>query len=126
MKLSSKSFNDGGLIPGRYAFCVKAPRGHVILSLNRNPELSWSHAPAGTRSFVITCIDTDAPTRPDDVNQDDREVPASLPRGEFVHWLMVDIPAGITQIAEGACSQGVVAKGKGKPAGPAGSRQSVN
>ncbi|MGH8540720.1 MAG: YbhB/YbcL family Raf kinase inhibitor-like protein [Stenotrophobium sp.] len=126
MKLSSRTFNDGGLIPGRCAFCVKAPNGHVTLSLNLNPELNWSHAPVDTRSFVITCIDTDAPTRPDDVNQDGREVPAGLPRSEFVHWLMVDVPAGITQIAEGACSEGVTAKGKGKPAGPAGSRQSVN
>ena len=126
MKVSSRSFNDGGLIPGRCAFCVRSPHGHVRLSQNLNPQLSWEQAPAGTRSFVITCIDTDAPTRADDVNQPGREVPASLARAEFVHWLMTDIPAHITQIAEGACSQGVTAKGKTQPAGPQGAHQGMN
>lgn len=126
MKISSQSFRNGGLIPGRCAFCVRSPREHVALAQNRNPQLSWSHAPSGTRSFVITCIDSDAPTQPDDVNQPGRIVPANLPRAEFVHWLMVDIPPHITSIAEGACSRGVTAKGKTDPTGPESARQGVN
>ncbi|HEY1078003.1 MAG TPA: YbhB/YbcL family Raf kinase inhibitor-like protein [Fontimonas sp.] len=126
MKLTSTSFRPNGRIPGRCAFAVQSPRTHVSLSDNRNPHLAWSGAPAGTRSFVLTCIDSDAPTRPDDVNQAGREVPADLPRAEFVHWLMVDIPPSLHEIAEGACSTGVVARGKTAPAGPAGSRQGVN
>ena len=126
MKLSSKTFKNGGLIPGRCGFCVQAPRGHVRLSQNLNPHLAWSGAPAGTRSFVLTVIDADAPTKPDDVNQEGREVPVSLPRAEFVHWLMVDIPADVSEIAEGSSSNGVAVKGKSAPAGPEGSRQGVN
>ncbi|MES2490025.1 MAG: YbhB/YbcL family Raf kinase inhibitor-like protein [Pseudomonadota bacterium] len=126
MKLSSKTFKDGSLIPGRCGFCVQAPRGHVRLSQNLNPHLAWSGAPAGTRSFVLTVIDADAPTKPDDVNQEGREVPADLPRAEFVHWLMVDIPADVTEIAEGSGSNGVTVKGKSAPSGPQGTRQGVN
>lgn len=126
MKLTSRSFRPNGRIPGRCAFAVRSPKGHVRLAANRNPHLAWSGAPAATRSFVLTCIDADAPTRPDDVNKEGREVPASLPRAPFVHWLMVDIPADVTEIAEGACSQGVVAHGKRAPAGPEGTRQGIN
>lgn len=126
MKLTSQSFRDGGAIPGRCAFAVPDPVTHVRLSDNRNPELSWTGAPAGTKSFVLLCIDADAPTRPDDVNREGRSVPKSLPRAEFMHWAMVDIPPAATRIEEGACSQGVTPRGKPQPAGPAGSRQGVN
>lgn len=126
MKLSSKSFENGGVIPGRCAFAVKAPRGHVRLSDNLNPELSWSGAPAGTRSFVLLCIDPDVPTRADDVNKEDREVPLKLPRTTFTHWALVDIAPDVSQIEEGACSRGVTARGKTQPPGPEGSRQGVN
>ncbi len=126
MKLTSTSFRPNGRIPGRCAFAVQSPRSRVRLTDNRNPHLLWSGAPAGTRSFVLTCIDGDAPTRPDDVNQVGREVPADLPRAEFVHWLMVDIPVSVTEIAEGSCSDRVTIRGKAAPFGPAGSRQGVN
>lgn len=126
MKLSSKSFENGGVIPGRCAFAVKAPRGHVRLSDNLNPELSWTGAPTGTKSFVLLCIDPDVPTKPDDVNKEDREVPLKLPRTTFTHWAMVDIGADVTEIEEGAFSRGVTARGKRAPAGPEGSRQGIN
>ncbi|TDU30864.1 PBP family phospholipid-binding protein [Panacagrimonas perspica] len=126
MKLSSKSFENGGVIPGRCAFAVKAPRGHVRLSDNLNPELSWTGTPTGTKSFVLLCIDPDVPTKPDDVNKEDREVPLKLPRTTFTHWAMVDIGADVTEIEEGAFSRGVTARGKRAPAGPEGSRQGIN
>jgi Raf kinase inhibitor-like YbhB/YbcL family protein len=126
MKLSSRSFRHQGRIPGRCAFARRSPSGHIRLADNRSPHLRWSGAPAATRSFVLTCIDSDAPTRPDDVNREGRIVPADLPRAEFVHWLMVDIPASVTELAEGACSEGVIAHGKRAPQGPEGSRQGVN
>lgn len=126
MKLTSTSFEAGGLIPGRCAFAVKAPRGHLRLSENLNPELSWSGAPGGTRSLVLLCIDPDVPTRADDVNQEGREVPLKLPRTDFAHWVVVDLAASVSSIAEGACSQGVIARGKTAPAGPEGSRQGLN
>lgn len=126
MKLISRSFRPNGPVPGRCAFAVKSPKGHVKLADNRNPHLAWSAVPEGTRSFVLTCIDADAPTRPDDVNREGRIVAAGLPRAEFVHWLMVDIPADVREIAEGSCAEGVVARGKRAPTGPQGARQGVN
>jgi len=91
---------------------------HVRLSDNRNPHLRWSGAPAGTRSFVLICRDPDAPTRPDDVNKESRSVPVELPRTDFFHWVMVDIPAPVTEIHAGSCSNGLAARGKAVPAGP--------
>ena len=126
MKLTSKTFSDGGVIPGRCAFAVKAPKGHVRLSENLNPELTWSGAPAGTRSFALVCTDPDAPTKPDDVNKADREVPLKLPRATFIHWAVVDIAPSITQIEEGASSNGVTARGKQQPGGIEGAKQGVN
>ena len=126
MNLTSASFGDGAAIPGRCAFAVIDPKTHVSLSDNRNPELSWSGVPAGTRSFVLFCIDPDCPTDGTDVNKEGRSVSKSLRRGEFMHWAMVDIPPSLTHIAEGFCSQGVTARGKQKPKGPAGSRQGGN
>lgn len=126
MKLTSQSFHDGGAIPGRCAFAVMDPTTHVRLSDNRNPELSWSGAPAGTKSFALLCIDPDAPTEGTHVNKAGRSVSRSLPRAEFMHWAMVDIPGSTTSLAEGACSQGVSARGKKEPKGPAGARQGLN
>src|SRR5690349_24980864 len=101
MKLTSESFRHGGAIPGRCAFAVTDPKTHVRLSDNRNPQLAWSDVPAGTKSFVLMCIDSDAPTVGDNVNQEGRTVARSLPRAEFMHWAMVDIPAAVRQLAEG-------------------------
>jgi Raf kinase inhibitor-like YbhB/YbcL family protein len=127
MKLASHSFSDGGIVPGRCAFAVKAPIGHLALSQNLNPELHWSGVPAGCASLVLLCIDPDAPSpKPDGVNSEGKILPAGLPRGEFVHWVMVDIAPTLHRIAEGACGSGITPRGKRQPAGPEGSRQGIN
>ncbi len=127
MQLRSDDFDDQQPIPAALAFGQPGADGEpCVLSANRNPHLAWRNAPPGTLSFAILCIDVDVPTVGDDVNQPGRSVPASLPRTEFVHWLLVDVPADTHQIAQGACSDGVVAHGKRAPQGPAGSRQGVN
>ena len=79
MKLTSSSFGDGQVIPGEFAFCVPHERDHVCLGNNRNPQLSWSELPQGTKSLVLVCHDPDVPSRGDDVNKEGRTVPASLP-----------------------------------------------
>jgi len=126
MKLTSNSFSDQQPIPGEFAFAVIAPGTHIALSGNRNPHLTWDDAPAGTLSFALICHDPDVPSRGDDVNQEGREVPASLPRVDFFHWLLLDIPAATREIAAGSHSDGVTPHGKAGPAAPGGMRHGVN
>lgn len=126
MKLTSASFLSDQPIPEEFAFGAPDPVLHVRLAANHNPQLKWSGAPAQTRSFALICVDTDVPTKPDDVNKEGRVVPASLPRAKFYHWVMVDIPATVTEISAGECSNGIVAGGKQELRGPRGSRQGVN
>ena len=106
-------------------------RGGEILSLihisdNRNPHLAWSDLPENTRSLVVICHDYDVPSRGDDVNQEGKTVPADLPRVDFYHWVLVDLPANLTSIAEGEFSSGITARGKSGPDALHGARQGIN
>ncbi|WP_244786688.1 YbhB/YbcL family Raf kinase inhibitor-like protein [Cupriavidus pauculus] len=115
MKLWSKAFADNAPIPGEFAFCVPDAANHVTLSSNRNPDLHWDDFPPATRSFVLICHDRDVPSKGDDVNQEGREVPASLPRVDFFHWVLIDIPPGLNSISAASHSDGVIARGKPGP-----------
>jgi Raf kinase inhibitor-like YbhB/YbcL family protein len=126
MKLTSQSLADGGAIAGEFAFCIPATEGHVCLGANRNPQLAWSDVPAGTQSFALICHDPDVPSRGDDVNKEGRTVPASLPRVDFFHWVLVDLPAGTREIAAGSFSSEVTPGGKSGPAAANGTRQGLN
>ncbi|CUU07630.1 phospholipid-binding protein, PBP family [Candidatus Kryptobacter tengchongensis] len=55
-----------------------------------SPELSWENAPAGTKSFALICEDPDAPGR------------------TFIHWVIYDIPANVTRLAENVKKVGLV------------------
>lgn len=126
MQLTTNSFENGGVIPARYAFAEAHPETRVTLAGNVNPSLEWSGVPEGTRSHAIICHDYDVPSVGDDVNQPDREVPADLPRVDFFHWVVVDLPASLRSVEEGEFSDGVVAGGQKVQKGPHGSRQGLN
>lgn len=126
MKLTSRSFRDAERIPGEFAFGVPDPSTHVTFSSNRNPHLAWSDIPVGTLSFVLTCVDIDVPSRDDNVNQEGHEVPASLPRVDFFHWMLLDIPATETEIEAGSFSSAVTPRGKPGPDAGSGLRHGIN
>ncbi len=78
MKLSSSAFQERGNIPKNYT-----GEGDDL-----SPALSWSKAPEGTESFALFCHDPDAPL----------VTPGNY---GFVHWVLYNIPASVTQLTEG-------------------------
>ena len=92
-KLTSTAFSEGGSIPTVYTCEGK----------DTSPPLSWIGAPDGTRSFAIIVDDPDAPD------------PAH-PKMTYVHWVAYNIPATVSELAEGA----------GKGAMPAGTSEGLN
>ena len=91
MDITSPGFPHEGPIPPEFAFARQDPETHFAFSENRNPQLNFSGVPNGCRSLVLIVSDSEAPTVADDVNKEGAVVPADLPRGEFHHWVMVDI-----------------------------------
>jgi Raf kinase inhibitor-like YbhB/YbcL family protein len=127
MRVRSDDLEHMQPIPEEFAFGKPGPGDEpVALSANRNPHLAWSEIPNGTRSFALFVVDTDVPTRGDDVNKEGRHVPASLPRTEFFHWVMVDIPPECRELGAGSCAEGVVAHGRRNPPAPPGAKQGIN
>jgi Raf kinase inhibitor-like YbhB/YbcL family protein len=127
MRIRSDDLAHMQPIPEEFAFGKPGPNGEpIVFAPNRNPHLAWSDVPAEARSFALMCIDTDVPTRGDDVNKEGRHVPASLARAEFLHWLMVDIPLECRELGTGSCAEGVVPHGRRDPFGPPGAKQGIN
>ncbi len=123
MKIQTDAFQDGQPIPPRYAAGALGVTGFAD---DVNPGFTWSDVPADTRSLVLLCHDPDVPSSGEDVNQPGRVIPATLPRVDFYHWVLVDLPPTLGVIAEGEFSSGFVAGGKPGPAAPHGSRQGLN
>jgi Raf kinase inhibitor-like YbhB/YbcL family protein len=97
MKLSSSAFQERGNIPKNYT-----GEGDDV-----SPALSWSNVPEGTKSFALFCHDPDAPL----------VTPGNY---GFVHWVLYNIPASVTQLAEGEKSYASGANnfGRGGYGGP--------
>ena len=113
LTVESDSIQSGDRVPDEHAFGVSdgqggaAPKGG-----NRSPHLRWSGAPEGTRSFAIVVFDPDVPADATDANQEGKTIPVDAERTDFAHWLVVDIPAELTEVGEGAGSEEVVIGGK--------------
>ena len=92
------TLSSPGIKPGATLTDAQVFNGFGCSGKNISPELKWSGAPAGTKSFAVTVYDPDAPTG-----------------SGWWHWLVINLPADSTGLAEGAGS----ADGKGLPAGAA-------
>lgn len=80
-QIKSSAFADGGQIPQRYT-----SKGE-----NLSPPISWTSAPAGTKTFAIVCEDLDA--------------------SGFTHWIVFNIPGNVNQLLEGITNQGTLGNG---------------
>jgi len=126
MQLESRDIQDGQPIATRFAFGKPDPEQHMRLSDNLSPHLAWNGAPEATQSYAVVCVDPDVPSVADDVNTEGQTLPADMPRVDFYHWVMVDVPADVVELATGQCSDGVTPGGKRRPPGPQGARQGMN
>lgn len=126
MHVRSNSFKPYDMLDTSLAFGQHDPVNTFAFGGNRNPHLQWSGAPEGTKSFVVLCWDPDVPTVGDDVNQADKTVPLDLPRCDFFHWVLVDLPADVTEIAEGGHAVGITIRGKDAGASKSGGLQGIN
>ena len=80
MTLTSPDIKDGGTIANQQVF-----KGFGCSGDNISPALSWSGAPANTKSFAVSIYDPDAPTG-----------------SGWWHWLIFDIAAPIKELKPGA------------------------
>ena len=99
-------------IPAQYAFCVEDGKGKGTFGKNESPQIKWEGAPEGTQSYAVLTHDPDVPSKGDNVNKDGKSVSKDLPRVDFYHWVLVDIPATTNELALGAEGKGVKAGGK--------------
>jgi Raf kinase inhibitor-like YbhB/YbcL family protein len=97
MQLTSPGFEQGAKLDARY----------TVEGEDLSPPLSWSQAPEATKAFALICDDPDAPSP---------RRPAAEP---WVHWVMYNIPAEVSQLPHGIAR-------KGEPDEVPGARQGLN
>lgn len=83
IQITSSAFEEGKFIPSKYT-CDGA---------DVSPPLKWSNAPQNTKTFALICDDPDAPV------------------GTWVHWVLYNIPATITELPEGVPSDKTLSNG---------------
>ena len=72
MKITSSAFKEGEMIPSKYTCDGE----------NISPQMQWTGFPEKTKSFALICDDPDAPS------------------GDWVHWVVYNIPQSVTQLPE--------------------------
>ncbi|MEM9003784.1 MAG: YbhB/YbcL family Raf kinase inhibitor-like protein [Cyanobacteria bacterium P01_F01_bin.86] len=80
--LTSTTVTEGGMLTNSHVF-----EGFGCEGENQSPQLSWTGAPEGTKSFAINVYDPDAPTG-----------------SGWWHWNVVNIPASTNSVAQNASS----------------------
>lgn len=88
--LVSHDFQEGQSLPMQQVY-------DAIGGANQSPHLAWQDAPAGTRSFAVTCYDPDAPTG-----------------SGWWHWTVFNLPATTHELATGASTNGSLPAGAGQ------------
>jgi Raf kinase inhibitor-like YbhB/YbcL family protein len=83
IQLTSSVFAEGQIIP----------KQHTADGSNTSPPLTWSGLPEGTQSIALICDDPDAP------------------RGIWVHWVLFNLPAEVSDLAEGVSPRGALPDG---------------
>ena len=86
--VTSNSFKDGDYLANDHA--LSESYGFGCAGNNQSPHLAWGEPPAGTESFAVTCFDPDAPTG-----------------SGFWHWLVINIPADVRELALDASGNGM-------------------
>ena len=112
MWLRSDDFADGEAIPTNRAFGEHDPDTHIRLAENSNPHLEWGDVPDGARSLVLTLVDLDAPLDKSDANKEEVALDETTPRGDFTHWVLIDIDPDQTGVDPAEFCIGVTARGK--------------
>lgn len=79
MRIWSNDFSEGQPIPEKCAYRNE----------NLSPHLAWEDVPDGTKSLALICNDPDAPV------------------GDWIHWLVHGIPAGVQEMTSGGRPPGV-------------------
>ncbi len=115
LDVSLGGLNNGDSIPPNFAFCVPDGQGKTKNGGNINPQVRWSNGPVGTKSYALIAVDPDVPATFDDANQEGKTLAADMPRQNFYHWVLVDIPANIKNIKQGQDSS--KHNDSGKPVG---------
>lgn len=99
-------------IPAKFAYCQPDGKGQTVNADNISPAIRWSGAPEGTKSFAILVLDKDVPASFDNANKEGKVIEKKAKRQDFYHLALVDIPASVTSIPEGALSKGITPGGK--------------
>jgi Raf kinase inhibitor-like YbhB/YbcL family protein len=83
LDITSAAFAHGGMIPQKY----------TCDGMDVSPPLAWSGVPEGTKTLALISDDPDAPV------------------GTWVHWVLYNIPAGVTELPEGIPSDATLKNG---------------